>query len=315
MHFLKKPSDDIEVFYATCVSGVGSKDLRTRFTKFTDEIVVASQNYDSKSQRHQLYNFIKNKEINDANLHTVPLVYKKELKLLYEYQVAKDNRPGRYVYNKLLVTKNKKCPFCSVGKVRNLDHFLPKAHFPILAVTPINLVPSCRDCNQDKNDDFSVDIRKQTLHPYFDDVTKVPWLFACIEEESIPPVITYYTDNELVKPKVLAFKVTAHFDAYNLGETFTDLAAEMLIDIYTYCMNLFNNEGAVSLRSYLQEQKESYEESNLNSWQGAMFGALVESGWYCRGEFISTEDRVKPKPKLKLKLKLKLKRKRKPYQK
>ncbi|WP_434930901.1 hypothetical protein ACRWQM_00545 [Shewanella sp. HL-SH5] len=295
MRLLKKPNFDVGTFFTTCVNGIGSAALRARFIKFSDKVVTASLDYESKSSKHELYIVIDQK-LKDRKLHSPPLITKDELKKLYENQVAKKDRPGRPTYDKLLITRNKRCPFCSVGKVKNLDHFLPKAHFPIFSVTPINLVPSCRDCNQDKNDDFSVDIRKQSLHPYFDDVSKVQWLFAKVVEESNPPVISYYTDSILVKPKKLALKVDAHFISYNLNDIFTDLAADMLSDIYNYCMNQFNREGKESLRLYLLEQKKSYESAHLNSWQGTMYGALANSEWYCSGKFINTQDQKRTEP-------------------
>lgn len=294
MRLLKKPSLDIKKFYATCISGVGSADLKIKFTKFTNKVITASQRYDVKSQQHRLYELVEDKEAKSEYLLTEPFITKKEFKCLYEYQVAKENRPGRTVYRDLLITINRKCPFCSVGTVKNLDHFLPKAHFPIFAVTPVNLVPSCRDCNQDKKDDFSVKKKKQTLHPYFDDVTKVKWLIAWVSEESIPPIVSYYTEypeSELMYSQELADKVEAHFEAYNLDEKFTNEAAEMLCGIHNLCMDVFNREGSRGLKSYLIEQKESYEQVHLNSWQGAMYDALANSVWYFEGEFIRVKDR------------------------
>ncbi|MBU1391718.1 MAG: hypothetical protein KJ856_10105 [Gammaproteobacteria bacterium] len=288
MRLLKKPDFDTKTFFSTCVSGIGAAELQKKFIIFSEKVVTASLDYDSKSSKHELYMII-DQGIKDKDLCSPPFITKDEFKKLYENQVAKEGRPGRSIYNNLLITKNKRCPFCSVGKVKNLDHFLPKAHFPIFSVTPINLVPSCRDCNQDKNDDFSVDIRKQSLHPYFDDVSKVKWLFAKVAEESNPPVISYYTDSTLVEPEKLALKVDAHFISYKLNDTFSDLAGEMLSDIYNYCMNQFNREGKESLKLYLLEQKESHENAHLNSWQGAMYSALANSEWYCSGKFIDPQ--------------------------
>jgi hypothetical protein len=42
-------------------------------------------------------------------------------------------------------------PFCGVGHGSALDHNLPKTKFPQLLVVPLNLVPSCKNCNTGNN--------------------------------------------------------------------------------------------------------------------------------------------------------------------
>lgn len=69
------------------------------------------------------------------------------IKLYTTYFVNKD-KPARIIYDAMMAAANEKCPFCGgIGRPRNLDHYLPKAHYPQFSVLPLNLVPSCRDCN------------------------------------------------------------------------------------------------------------------------------------------------------------------------
>ncbi len=285
MRRLEKPTYDVLEFYRTCISGVRSIELKQRLNTWSQRVVDAAELYDRYSKNNKLFEVISMQKKEAAN-HSVPFISKYESKNLYEYQVAKIGRPGRAVYSELLITKNKKCPFCTVGKVKNLDHFLPKAHFPIYAVTPVNLVPSCRDCNLDKNADVAIDARKQTLHPYYDDASAEQWLFAKVAIESCPPVIEYFTDSSHIKSPELALKVQAHFIAYGLSETFTDYAADRLGEIYVDCKNRFNREGSEELKKFLLEQKISCENDYKNSWSLAMYGALASSEWYCNGGFI-----------------------------
>jgi hypothetical protein len=285
MRKLVKPSFDIEEFYKTCVSGVGSNNSKYRLLMWSDKIITAAKKYDDKSKLHELSEVVDD-ILNEGELHTVPLVKSENLISLYKNQVAKKERPGRFIYNLLMVTQNRQCPFCSVGRVKNLDHFLPKAYFSIFSVTPINLVPSCRDCNLDKKAEFAKEIRQQTLHPYYDDASKTQWLFARVAEESIPPVVEYYTDDSEIDDANLASKVKAHFEAYDLNNIFIDKAADRLSEIHFDCGVRYNRDGSQGLKSYLLEQKKSSEKIHKNSWLVAFYGGLASSEWYCNGGFI-----------------------------
>jgi len=283
MRFLGIPSDSTLELYKACSSGVGSKEQKDRLANYIERVVNASDIYKLRCEDNQLHILIR-EYVAKNKLHTVPYVSKKEFKLLYEYQTQKD-RPGRDIYNRLIVTPQRRCPFCSVGTVKNLDHFIPKAHFPVFAVTPLNLVPSCRDCNMDKKSDFSTEIREQTLHPYFDNVSDVQWLFAEVVDESLPPVIEYFVDASSIQSSALASKVEAHFSGYDLGNIFMDQAAVRTNEIQLVCKERFDEEGAEGLKFYLEEQKESAEKTYKNSWTVAMFGALSSSKWYCEEAF------------------------------
>ncbi|MKC25976.1 HNH endonuclease, partial [Listeria monocytogenes] len=95
---------------------------------------------------------------------------KVKLEKLYENNLRDKNKPARTYYDDMLVSSGEKCPFCGdIGQTKNIDHFLPIAHYPEFSVMPINLVPSCRDCNMgEKGQVFAVDEVHQAIHPYID---------------------------------------------------------------------------------------------------------------------------------------------------
>jgi len=282
MRKLNKPLYNVRDYYITCLNGFRGEKLKHRFQSCIDTVESATSIYEEKAQEHKLFEVVVS-----YNDYASIAVSKTELKKLYEYQVAKKDRPGRTIYDELLLLPlNKMCPFCSVGRVRNLDHFLPKAYLPIYSVVPINLVPSCRDCNQDKNADVPTKPSEQTLHPYFDDVSEIQWLYARVAEEAIPPVIEYFTDVSAITPSELATKVVAHFYAYNLGEIFSERAAEELSNISHECSMQLLNGGANILKQHLREKKYTYEKNYKNAWQVAMYEALEQSSWFYNGGFV-----------------------------
>lgn len=286
MRNLEKPLYDVRAYYIECLNGVRDTKLKERLLRCIDNVEHAASNYAQKAQQHKLFEVVNFYQ----NTSTDSLESKEEFKKLYENQVAKKGRPGRKVYDALiLLPRNKECPFCSVGRVKNLDHFLPKAFFPIFSVVPINLVPSCRDCNQDKNADFPTTLHEQTLHPYFDDVSEVQWLYAKVIE-TIPPVIDYFTNESAIELNELQLKVNCHFNAYKLGDIFSDKAAEELSNIDDECRRLLESGGENYLKQYFLDKKYSYAKNYKNSWQVAMYGALSESSWFCNGGFIGNVD-------------------------
>src|SRR5262245_19880217 len=74
-----------------------------------------------------------------------------EMVAVYDNRLVKKTAPGRRIYDKIFTSApNDKCPLCGHRNVKTLDHYLPKALFPALTVTPINLIPACSDCNKAK---------------------------------------------------------------------------------------------------------------------------------------------------------------------
>lgn len=62
------------------------------------------------------------------------------------------------------------CPICETpwGEVEDeIDHVLPKSLFPQYAITPINLICICSDCNSSKNDQIGSTETSGIINPYF----------------------------------------------------------------------------------------------------------------------------------------------------
>lgn len=80
------------------------------------------------------------------------------------------------------------CPCCGEpGKPTTLDHYLPKAMYPELAIIIANLTPMCNECQQNKSSDyFDENGNKIYIHPYFDPIEQVN-LSIDIEEPYATP--------------------------------------------------------------------------------------------------------------------------------
>jgi len=80
------------------------------------------------------------------------------------------------------------CSYCNMDMGREMDHFLPKSVFYMLAIEPLNLVPCCGVCNRKKLDEYK---SYEFFHPYFpvDGIDR--WLKCTVEDRGGAPDISY----------------------------------------------------------------------------------------------------------------------------
>lgn len=154
------------------------------------------------------------------------VVSKAEMLDIYESKFVKGT--GRPYYDKYMsLPTNGKCPFCGIGTVSTLDHYLPKSKYPALAITPKNMIPACRDCNLGKKRTFSPqNSEEEPLHPYFDDVEQDIWLSVRFEVAGKELVPTYFVRKPVAWNDLLFRRVENHMVLYNLYTSYAVHAAE-----------------------------------------------------------------------------------------
>jgi hypothetical protein len=168
--------------------------------------------------------------------------------------------------------------------VSTLDHHLPKATFPALAVAPANLIPSCFDCNHGKLAVRASAPEEETLHPYFDDFTKEQWLHAVVLEVS-PPALRFSAKPPEGWDALRSARSARHLFVFKLGKLYAVHAAEELINIRDSLSAEHRRSGSDGIRQFLREAAESREAACLNSWQTATYKALYRSEWFCEAGY------------------------------
>lgn len=162
-------------------------------------------------------------------------LYKSDFIKLYENYFRSKDKPGRDIYDALMAAANEKCPYCGgIGRPRNLDHYLPKAYYPQFSVLPINLIPSCRDCNMDgKGAGYAACEEDQLLHPYLDAdrYFNEQWVFARYLEwtSTEPGVIEYFVQPPPHWSEAQKRRAKKHFDDFDIGLRFSKEASPRLI--------------------------------------------------------------------------------------
>jgi hypothetical protein len=182
---LEKPTRTARHAYTTCINRVQNAGLRARLELIENDIVAAATAFEAAAIATTLHTLQRADDVSGQ-------VTKDEMSAIYTGRMAKKGAPGRIIYDELMATPaHGRCPLCGHRQVSTLDHHLPKARYPALAVAPLNLVPSCMDCNKAKTNTFPLASEDETLHPYFDDIEDDPWLSADVIQTA-PAALRFY---------------------------------------------------------------------------------------------------------------------------
>lgn len=280
MKKILKPTDSALDVFTVCIDRIRDGDLKSRLTSCSQEINDSSLEFDLKAANAQLHTILPKDNV--ASSVTVD-----EMKAVYTGRMAKKLAPGRIFYDKLMsLPDHGRCPLCSQRVVSTLDHHLPKAHFPSLAVSPFNLIPACQDCNKTKSEDIPTCSEEETLHPYYDDVENFVWIKARISE-SIPIAVIFYVEPPNGCSVILAERMKYHFKAFKLAALYASHAAEELASIEYIAKDVYDKGGSEELKKYLSETAAGKKSVNLNSWQSALYTCLSENNWFCEIRFRS----------------------------
>lgn len=286
MKKISAPNFDFDESLDVCIQGVGSA---ARAAKYRDNMLpceAVEEGYQSRAEQGNLFTLPRTVHQGGVDPIVHGALSKSELTKLYTSYFVPSDKPARALYERLKVTANGKCPFCGgIGHVRTLDHFLPKANFPLFSVLPGNLVPCCRDCNSEKLNSFSTTRGGQALHPYFDDdkYFSEQWVFAEVVETH-PPSLRYFVEPPVGWSDDERERVRTHFREYDLAEKFgTEAAADLPETIQTRVTTL-SNSSPEEFSSYLYEKCATLA-FPINNWRRVMFASLSASDWFCAEDF------------------------------
>lgn len=275
---LHRPEVTASEAYLTCISRVRSASFKARLELAESDILKASEDFEKAAKEGKLHALA-------SSINVGGIVSKEEMFNIYESKMARRAAPGRAIYDKILTApEHGRCPLCGQRQVSTLDHYLPKSHFPALAVLPSNLVPACVDCNKAKLDTFPKCRGDETLHPYYDDVERESWLSAKVLELKYP-VIQFYVNPPDGWDEVTIARVRRHFKMLGLSYLYASQAAVELTSIKHYISELFREAGVQAVKRHLLEMMESCRKAQVNSWRTVTYQALSESDWYCAGGF------------------------------
>lgn len=278
MKSLDKPKFNAKESFATCISIVRDADLKRRLIACENLIIQAETEFESKITTGRIHSISKEHRVN-GNISA------NDLEKVYTQRMAKKDVPGRVIYDKLIsAPKLGICPLCSHRLVETLDHYLPKSNFPRLAVTPINLIPSCFTCNKGKLINSPTKDEEETLHPYYDNIENDEWLSAKVNKTN-PPTISYFVSPPDHWSDLLKKRVKYHFEVFSLNKLYSTQAAVLIRGLNYRLESIYNRLGTDGVKRYLTEESESRYNDDKNSWQTAFYIAVSNDGWFCSGGY------------------------------
>ncbi|GAA5509516.1 hypothetical protein [Novipirellula caenicola] len=277
MTTLAIPDDDAIDVFRTCISKVRDKDLKNRLSEIEYLIAKTAAEYRKKAEATKLFRL--------KPMHCAGDVKKDELTSVYTSRFALKGSPGRHIYDRLKnAPAHGRCPLCWQRTVGTLDHYLPKAEFPIYSVLPINLIPACIDCNKLKSDEVPRKASEQTIHPYFDNFEDDRWLVASHKEDD-PYTVRFSTDPPDKWTSIAKKRLQKHFQTFELGVLYSSHAAVEIEGIIPRLKNIKRIAGTCGVKTHLHEEWESRLNARTNSWQTALYCELSSNKWFYSGGF------------------------------
>lgn len=287
MMVIECPKYKARTVFEECIHIKRNKDLKVRLGGVTKHITAAETAYREQSKTLSFY------KIKTA-LGVGKAVSTAEMENLYVTVFARKSSPVRRKYydELMLIPENGTCPMCGQRDVSTLDHYLPKAKNPSLAVTPINLVPVCKECNHMKWEHHPGVADHQFFHPYFDKLPENIWLIADLEQ-SRPPALMYRISPPQSCNEVLAKRLIWHFEKLGLGKLYASQAGKTFAGIADKLESAWRRGGKEEVRFILNEDARSWSKGNQNCWQAVMYRTLGNSDWFCEEGYAYAGERRK----------------------
>lgn len=274
MRRINHPAYDVTSTLAACAASIRNIDLTGRLNGIGGDLIAAERQYIDLGSRSMLFTTLGSNGVAGQ-------VSTDEMGRVYGGTFVK-SKGTRHIYDAIKKgTANDICPLCGQRVVSTLDHYLPWTVHPALAITPINLVPSCGDCNKTKLTYVASTDEDQLLHPYFDDFGRDQWIFADVIPGS-PAALRFEARPPAGWPTLWKRRAAKHFQVYGLGRLYGAHAAEELVNI-RYALGEIGSATDVQLHLY--EQWRSRAAAHANSWSTSAYKAWSESSWFCNGGF------------------------------
>lgn len=282
MRRIKEPTDEALDVFRHCISNICREEFKDRLKSVESIIEVSSMVFRDLAKTAAYQGLEETEGVGDK-------VSTKEMTVdIYRDKMSKKGQPGRPFYDRLIQSAERGiCPLCCQRMVATLDHYLPKARFPALAVAPLNLIPACGECNfikSQKLDKANRDQLGSTFHPYFDFFPDGRWLYAEIDQGA-PPALTFEIRPPDAWEDMHKRRAARHFAIFELGGLYSVYAAEELVNMQYRLSRIFDSCGMLGVQEHLKEEAASRLAANVNSWQSATYEALSNDEWFCRDGF------------------------------
>lgn len=287
MKKLRQPNLEPLALFDSCIDEMGDPTEANHYKKFRPEMSAANIDLENADKSKEWYKLPRAKR-GKPNQLIVGDLTKGELKNLYETKLIKSKEKARRAYDEIKVAANGHCPYCGgLGQVYTLDHYLPKSYYPSYSVTPLNLVPACRDCNTGTGAAFFDNAGEQPIHPYIDDdlFFDEKWIFAEVQRTD-PIHVKFLVRCPDHWPEVDVARASQHFSFFNLARRYSVVAAEELSLIISQRRGVLASLNSEQYKIHLSDGANA-QGLAINGWRRALYAALSETIWFLETDFNS----------------------------
>ncbi|MEK4236205.1 HNH endonuclease [Paenibacillus sp. FSL H7-0714] len=243
---------------------------------YKDRVLEKSQEYDDDFLQVAVFlqqeAFFINQN-NNYNSHMVSI---------YDNRLSKKNSPSYKYYEQI---KGKiKCPYCNFPSrdAIELDHYLPKSHFPTFAVTANNLVPICVECNQIKDNYYSIDISKMLIHPYYDlEIERVVEFLKCRIFEDLHIGFEFFIERLPGWSNDFFERVKYHFSKLEVDKLYQgDFVAEFNVKIQEMKLFFAETGDIQDVKKSLQRRIDALRIEKIRPWEYVGLISILENNWF-----------------------------------
>jgi len=266
--------------FESCLTGIDDQNLQNLYRTQFNNLDSECDRYHLLAQNEQLFQYPPNNEKKDTA--ALGSITKSQLINLYKQYFSVIGKPARKYYDQIKISAPQNiCPYCRIGEVTTIDHYLPKAKFPLFSIYHNNLVPACKDCQFEKKTGYANTHTSQTLHPYYDraEYFSTTWLFADVIGNTWPYVQFRATPAANLSEPIKR-RIESHFVAYKLADRYRIQSGVALAELFFILKPMRGNSGLI--RDNLKSNAAAMRDAQINSWRAALYEGLGDSDWYCR---------------------------------
>ncbi|OSA94589.1 HNH endonuclease [Clostridium niameyense] len=210
--------------------------------------------------------------------------YTDYMKKMYSSRFSNSQYTSLYEFYKQIRTAERYCPYCNfyTRQVRQLDHYLPKSVFPSLSISVNNLVPICKECNEIKDNYYSINKSEQLIHPYYDvQINDIFEFLQCSIIEDMNIGFSFYIKKLSNWDDVFYDKLTFHFRKLKIDDLYlSDFEVEFDVVFEELKMLYQEIQDEKVIRENLQRKVDVYFNKKKMPWRYAGFKSLLNCKWF-----------------------------------
>lgn len=207
------------------------------------------------------------------------------------YTKTHKNAPLFWLREALRSVAGNRCPSCGGARPVTIDHHLAQKPFPEFAIFPLNLVAMCGPCNQRKSDTTGNTIATSFIHPYLDEIPKVPFFAATVTSANGSYSVSFKFTPAAITDGVLAGRMARQLKKVDFNEALLPEVGELLTELALRIEGeiVGPNKGKIDqrvIKTYLNANATRIEQQHrVGFWQAIMSRALANDTGFCSGGY------------------------------